>query len=134
MNQRDHLKYWIKELPQEQPSPDFSSKVMQRVMTEWSHNPTKYQPIISRKGWFLIALITILSTVLLIFLHNSALMGLELVGKTKNSYGLDATKIFTPLNHVFTTLTKISPTVAIGTFAILALWFFDQLFSKTVRR
>ncbi len=134
MNQRDHLKYWIKELPQEQPSPDFSIKVMERVMTEWSHNPTKYQPIINRKGWFLIALITLISTALLLFLHNSASIGLELVGKTKNSYVIDATKFFTPINHLFTSLTKISPTVAIGIFAILALWFLDQLFSKTVRR
>ncbi len=134
MNQKEHLKYWIKELAQEQPSPDFSSKVMQRVMTEWRHNPTKYQPIISRKGWFLIALITILSTALLLFLHTSASIGLELVGKAKSSYLIDATKFFTPINHLFVSLTKISPTVAIGIFAILALWFFDQLFSKTERR
>jgi hypothetical protein len=135
MNQKDSMKEWFKELPSDQPSPDFSVKVMQRVMSEWTLNPVKYQPIISRKGWWTLVLIALLLTTVLFFLHSSmAAPGTISADQTKTLYGLDMAKLMTPVNHLFVKLNNISPAVAIGTLAIIALWFFDQLFVKTVKR
>ena len=134
MSQKDLMKEWFKELPSEQPSPDFNVKVMQRVMSEWTLNPIKYQPIISRKGWWTMALIAMLMTSILLMLHSSLPAGTDSLSTAKTFYGLDLSKFFLPVSHFFEKLNSISPAVAIGVLAILALWFFDQLFVKTVKR
>jgi len=131
MSQKDLMKDWFKELPSEQPSPDFTVKVMQRVMTEWTLNPIKYQPIIGKKGWWTMGLVALLVTSLLFMLHSSSPS--ETVTQSKTIYGLDLMQLFAPVSHLFEKLNSISPAVAIGALAILALWFFDQLFVKTVK-
>ncbi len=132
MNQKDILKEWIKELPAEKPSPDFTVKVMQRVMSEWTLNPIKYQPIISKKGWWSIGIIALITTTLLLMIHAS--LPAEADSAVKSVYGFDLTQLFTPISHIFEKLTNLSPAVAIGAVAIIALWFFDQLIVKTVKR
>ena len=134
MSQNDIMKKWFKELPPENPSPDFTVKVMQRVMSEWSLNPVKYQPIISKRGWWTIAFITLIVTAILFMLHSSLPTAAESASQTKILYGIDLAKLFAPINQLFVKLNNISPAVAIGILAILALWFFDQLFAKTVKR
>ncbi|MCX6237185.1 MAG: hypothetical protein NTY07_06440 [Bacteroidia bacterium] len=134
MSQKDLMKDWFKELPSEQPSPDFKVKVMQRVMSEWTLNPIKYQPIISRKGWWSMVLIAILMTSILFMLHSSFPTGTESASQAKTVYGLDLSQLILPVSHFFEKLNNISPAVAIGALAIIALWFFDQLFVKTVKR
>ncbi len=134
MSQKDIMKEWLKELPSEQPSPDFQVKVMQRVMSEWTLNPIKYQPIIGRKGWWTMGFIAILLTSLLFMLHPSLPVETEVATQSKSFYGIDLVQLFTPVSQLFEKLNNISPAVAIGALAIIALWFFDQLFVKTVRR
>jgi hypothetical protein len=134
MNHKDNMKEWFKELPEEQPSPDFKVKVMQRVMSEWTLNPYKYQPIISRKGWWYLVLIAILLTSILFLLHSSLPATTESAAQANTIYGIDLSQLLEPINRLFIKLNNISPTVAIGALAIIALWFFDQLFVKTVRR
>jgi hypothetical protein len=133
MNQKDIMKQWFKELPAEQPSPDFAVKVMQRVMSEWTLNPIKYQPIISKKGWWTLGLIAVLLTSILLSLHSSLLAGPESISQPKTVYGLDLAQLFETISHLFGQLNSISPAVAVGTLAIIALWFFDQLFVRTVK-
>lgn len=134
MSQKDIMKEWLKELPSEQPSPDFTVKVMQRVMTEWTLNPIKYQPIISRKSWWIIGSIAIMLTSFLFMIHPSLTSGAASVTPSNTIYGLDLSQIFAPVSHLFEKLNNISPAVAIGVLAIVALWFFDQLFVKTIKR
>lgn len=134
MSQKDIMKEWLKELPSEQPSPDFQVKVMQRVMSEWTLNPIKYQPIIGRKGWWTMGFIAILLTSLLFMLHPSLPVETEVATQSKSFYGIDLAQLFTTVSQLFEKLNNISPAVAIGALAIIALWFFDQLFVKTVRR
>lgn len=134
MSQKDIMKEWFKELPQEQPSPDFNVKVMQQVMSEWTMNPIKYQPMISKKGWWTMALIALLLTSILFTLRSSFPAAAETAAQTKSVFGLDLDQFLAPINQLFVRLNNISPTVAIGTLAIIALWFFDQLFVKTVKR
>jgi len=133
MSQKDLMKEWFKELPSEQPSPDFTVKVMQRVMSEWTLNPIKYQPIISKKGWWSLGIIAILLTSILFMIHPS-LPAATNPAAQKPFYVFDLSQLLEPLSHFFEKLNNISPTVAIGALAIIALWFFDQLFVKTVRR
>ena len=134
MNQKDIIKKWFKELPPDNPSPDFTATVMKRVMSEWSLNPVKYQPIISKRGWWTLAIITLLLTSILFLLHSSLPTEADSLAQTKTVYGIDLTQLFQPVNQLFVKLTNISPALAIGALTILALWFFDQLFVKAVRR
>ncbi len=134
MSPKDNMKDWFKELPSEQISPDFNVRVMQRVMTEWRLNPVRYQPIISRKGWWTLLVIAILLTTLLFMLHSSVQEGTISADPEKPFFGIDLSQLLSPVNHLFLKLNNISPAVAIGALAIIALWFFDQLFVKTVRR
>jgi len=134
MNQKDLMKEWFKELPSEQPPPDFTIKVMQRVMSEWTLNPIKYQPIISRKGWWTLGIIAILLTSMLFIIHPSLSDASDSAIQTKTFYGIDWSQLFMPVSRTFEKINNISPTVAIGALAIIALWFFDQLFVRTVKR
>ena len=134
MSQKDLMKEWLQELPSEQPSPDFTVKVMQRVMSEWTLNPIKYQPIIGKKGWWTMGLISILLTSILFMLHSSSPSGAEAAAQNRTIYGLDVLQLVAPVSHLFEKLNSISPAVGIGVLAIIALWFFDQLFVKTVKR
>jgi len=134
MSQKDLLKEWLKELPSEQPSPDFTVKIMKRVMTEWTLNPIKYQPIIGKKGWWTMGFIAFLLTSILFMLHSTLPSGTEVTTQSKSIYGIDLAQLFAPVSQLFEKLNNISPAVAIGALAIIALWFFDQLFVKTVRR
>lgn len=134
MSQKDLMKEWFKELPLEQPSPEFTVKIMQRVMSEWTLNPVKYQPIISKKGWWTIGFIAICLTSLLFMFHSLLSAETESVAQANTVYGLDLNTLLSPVGHLFEKLNNISPAVVIGVFAIIALWFFDQLFVRTVRR
>ena len=107
MSQKDIMKEWLKELPSEQPSPDFTVKVMQRVMSEWTLNPIKYQPIISRKSWWIIALITILLTSFLFLIHPSISAGAASSTPSNTIYGFNLSQIFAPISHLFEKLNNI---------------------------
>ena len=133
MNQKDLMKHWFKELPMEQPSPDFTVKVMQGVMAEWTLNPIKYRPMISKKGWWSLGIIAIVITSLLFLLQSSMPAGTGAADQAKSVLGLDITLLLQPVSQLFQKLNGISPAVAIGTFAIVALWFFDQLFTRTIK-
>jgi hypothetical protein len=134
MSQKDILKEWFKEIPQEQAPSDFTQKVMKGVMSEWRLNPIKYQPIISKKAWWMMGIIACSITSLLFALHSSLSGTSGLTDQTQTIYGIDLSKIFALLGHVFEKLNNISPAVAVSALAIIALWFFDQLFSRVVRR
>ena len=134
MSEKDILKEWFKEIPQEQAPSDFTQKVMKRVMSEWRLNPIKYQPIISKKAWWIMGILALSITSLLFALHSSLPGTPDLTNQTQTLYGIDFSKIFAFLGHVFEKLNNISPAVAVSALAIIALWFFDQLFSKVVRR
>jgi len=134
MSEKDILKEWFKEIPQEQAPSDFTQKVMKAVMSEWRLNPIKYQPIISKKAWWMMGIIAFSITSLLFALHSSLPGTHDLTNQTPTLCGIDFSQIFALLGNVFEKLNNISPAVAVSALAIIALWFFDQLFSKVVRR
>lgn len=134
MSQKDILKGLFKEMPQERVSSDFTTKVMKRVMSEWAINPVRYQPIISKKAWWMIVITASVITSILFSLHSSLPNTSDSSYQTQTLYGIDFSQIFMLFSRFFDKLNNISPAVAIGALAILALWFFDQLFTRTVRR
>lgn len=134
MNQKDILKEWFKEMPLEQSPSDFSTKVMKRVMSEWTLNPTGYQPIISKKTWWMLGMMAFIITSTLLSLHSSLPNASDLPGQTQTIYGVNISYILELFGRGFEKLNNISPAVAVGALAIIALWFFDQLFTRAVRR
>jgi hypothetical protein len=106
---------------------------MEQVMTEWRLNPVKYQPIIGKKVWWSIGGLALLLTTLLSFMHSTLSDSTE-TATQPSLFGFDMTQPITQASSLLGKLTDISPAVAIGVFAIIALWFFDQLFVRTVRR
>ena len=133
MKSNDNIHNWFRELPREYPSPNFNKKVMEQVMTEWRLNPVKYQPIIGKKVWWSIGGLALLLTTLLSFMHSTLSDSTE-TATQPSLFGFDMTQPITQASSLLGKLTDISPAVAIGVFAIIALWFFDQLFVRTVRR
>ncbi len=52
-NEKDtQLRNWMKELPMDAPSPDFTNKVMVRVIAK--NSATQFQPLISKGAWVVI--------------------------------------------------------------------------------
>jgi hypothetical protein len=133
MNQKDNFKEWFKELPHELAPSDFSTKVMKRVMSEWTLNPIGYQPIISKKQWWILGIVALVITSFLLSLHSSLPNTADLSNQTQTLYGIDLSKIFSTFSLFISKLNSISPAVGVGVLAIIALWFFDQLFSRAIR-
>jgi hypothetical protein len=133
MSQKDILKDWFKEMPQEKAPADFSTKVMKRVMSEWTLNPVGYQPIISKKAWWMMGIMALVITSILFSLHSSLPNTVDMPNQPQTLYGIYLSKIFTLFGMGLEKLNNISPVVAVGALAIIALWFFDQLFTRTVR-
>jgi len=129
MKNKDHLKEWFRELPPEQAPQGFSNKVMKQVMSEWSLDPYKYQPIISKKAWWTIGVMAIIITGLLFTVYSS----LPNTGVQQSFFGLNLTRLFSIVGQIFEKLNNISPAVGISVLAIIALWFFDQLFTRAAR-
>ena len=66
MSQKDIFKDWFKEMPRGKAPADFSTKVMKRVMAEWTLNPVGYQPIIGKKVWWMMGIIALIITSVLL--------------------------------------------------------------------
>jgi hypothetical protein len=133
MSKKDILDDWFKEMPREQAPADFSTKVMKRVMSEWTLNPIGYQPIISKKAWWMMGIMALVITSVLFSLHSSLPNYAGLPDQTQTLFGLNLSKLFTSFSLCIEKLNNISPVVAVGALAIVALWFFDQLFSRAIR-
>lgn len=133
MNQKENLTQWFHEMDAEKPSPDFSRKVMQDVMTDWRLNPTTYTPMITRKAWLVIIVLSFL-LVIALSIMNGLVANTSYSSSLAQSSQINPLQLLEYLNNLFEKLNNISPAVGVGTLAIIALWFFDQLFSKLARR
>ncbi len=129
MKNKDHLKEWFRELPLEQAPQGFSNKVMQQVMSEWSLDPYKYQPIISKKAWWTIGLMALAITGALFVIYSS----LPNAEGHQTFFGVNLSYLFSFGGRIFEKLNNVSPAVGISALAIIALWFFDQLFTRAAR-
>jgi hypothetical protein len=72
-------------------------------------------------------------TSILFSIHSSLPNSADLSSQPQTLYGIDFSKIFTTFSLCINKLNNISPVVVVGALAIVALWFFDQLFSRALR-
>ena len=132
MSTEDKLQEWFQEMPDERAPGDFNRKVMQEIMAEWSKNPTAYKPIISRKAWWIVGIFFVLLTIVLFMLKNA--MGVaDSTVDTQTIAGINLEYIWTFIADFFEKLNRISPAVGVGALSIIALWFFDQIYTRMAR-
>lgn len=75
-NKQDSLvKEWMNELPMESPSPDFTSRVMERITAKAT--VTQYQPLISKRVWILIGILFVGALLWLYFNPSSEMIPAE---------------------------------------------------------
>ena len=132
MSTNDKLQEWFQEMPDERAPGDFNRKVMQEIMAEWSKNPTAYKPIISRKAWWIVGIFFVLLIIVLFMLKNAMGVADSTVG-TQTIAGINLEYIWTFIADFFEKLNRISPAVGVGALSIIALWFFDQLYTRMAR-
>ena len=71
----EQLRNWMKELPLDKPSPDFTNKVMGRIQAKSA--TTKYTPLISKRSWYIIGLIFLGASIWLYFNPSTQLFANE---------------------------------------------------------
>lgn len=59
-NEEEIIQKWMNEVGLETPSPSFTDRIMQAVEQKTAQK-TVYKPLISKKGWFVVAAIFVLS-------------------------------------------------------------------------
>jgi len=132
MSANDKLQDWFREIPDEKAPEDFKRKVMQGIMAEWSKNPTAYKPVISRKAWWIVGASFLLLTVILFMLKNA--MGVaDSTAETQSIAGVNIQFVWSFISDFFEKLNRISPAVGVGALSIIALWFFDQIYTRMAR-
>jgi hypothetical protein len=133
MKNTDHLSTYLKELPVEEPSVNFTLIVMDRVRLETVKSNVVYQPLISWQVWRRILTgfaLLLLGSVLLYsyFPDSSGTSGIL------STYKIDSTLILKPLFVLTQALSKLSFTYVAILMAISVLLFFDQIYSRFTDR
>jgi hypothetical protein len=129
MEMKDNLSAYLKELPQEEPSADFTRMVMENVRLETIKSPAIYQPLISRKMWtkiFIGMVLVLIGTVLL----RTWFPGNETLALIPSGYRIDFSFLLKPLLALSDGLNKIPLTFAGGALAFSLLLLVDQLYIK----
>ena len=70
MTTKDNLRTFLKELPIEAPSQDFTRLVMERIRLEAVKSPVVYTPLISTRGWLKIISGSIIILVVMLLLYE----------------------------------------------------------------
>ncbi len=129
MKKPDLLKDYLKELPREEPSINFTEVVMSRVYVETVKSPVAYQPLISLKGWrniIIASTIILLVSIFLFFYLPGSQTASGLVSLPKIDYSF----FLKPFVLLSQTLNKLSFTFVAVLMAVSALLIFDQIHSR----
>lgn len=133
MEKQDNLGKFMKELPREAPSVNFTQMVMERVSVGVEKSPVAFQPLISRQGWRKIALLTILVGIGLVIFRNY-FPGSEGTSLLPSAFSLDPSVLLKPFASFVQLLGRISPAVLFGLISISTLVMVDKLISVYARR
>jgi hypothetical protein len=135
MSKKDYLEEMLRELPSEKAPKGFTHKVMHQVMADWSLNPVLYKPVISKRGrgWWAICFSVAASILLLFIVPDTTTETSQKIFDLSFISGFNFQPAITKISQLLSKLTNFSPAVGIGSLAIVALWFFDQLFTKLAR-
>jgi hypothetical protein len=133
MEMKDNLRAYLKELPQEEPSADFTAIVMNRVRLEAIKSSVIYQPLISRQMWLKICIglaLFILGAVLL----RTWFPGNETPALLQSFYRIDFSIFLKPFLLLSNALNKMSLPFVGGILAVSLLLLGDQLYNKFIAR
>jgi hypothetical protein len=133
MKNKDKLGIYLKEIPLERPSDNFTNLVMDRVRLEPKKSPVLYHPIISGQIWWrvfiCIALVSI-GTLLL----RSYFPGNDSPAFLQSFYQIDFSFVTKPFQLLSNMLNKLPIAVVTGVMAASFLLVIDQIYSRFVVR
>jgi len=133
MESNEKLGGYLKEIPIERPSVDFTQQVMNRVRLEPVKVNTVYQPLISWQVWLrvIVGLLMAFLGALLFYSYMPADPGLNgLISFDK----IDFSMIIKPFELLTQTLNKLSFTYIVIFAAISVLLLIDQLYTRYTDR
>lgn len=133
MRTQDNLGKYMKELPKEVPSPEFTSKVMGRVLAAAKKSPVVYHPLISRQMWMRISVGTILMFAGIALLRTYY-PGNENPAGWQSLYRFDLSVVFAPFLKIFREARTLSVTFAGGLMAFSLLLLADRIYSRHPHR
>ncbi|MCX6219700.1 MAG: hypothetical protein NTZ69_01775 [Bacteroidia bacterium] len=133
MKKQDLLIAYLKELPREEPSGNFTQMVMNRVQLETIKSPVVYQSLISKEVWLKVIVVSGL------LLLGAVILYFYLPGGTNSTSYLTLPKIdfsilFKPFLVFTQALNKISITFLGVLIAIASLLLVDQLYTRFANR
>ena len=133
MKTKDNLRAYMKELPREEPSADFTGMVMNRIRLELIKSPVIYQPLISRQMWLKIYI------GLALFIVGSVLLrtwfpGNETPALLQSFYQIDFSILLKPFLLLSNALNKMSLPFIGGILAVSMLLLGDQLYARFIAR
>lgn len=129
METKDRLSIYLKELPAEEPSVNFTRLVMERVRVEARKAPVVYQPLITPPMWrWIFVSITLL-------LVGAILLTTYFPGSESAAGAFSLPKVdLSFLNRPFVMLTNVLNNISVNYLFILAgissLLLLDQLYSR----
>ena len=133
MGTHDYLGKYMKELPEAEPSSDFTNRVMDRVMAEAKTTTVVYHPLISRQMWINI----LIGTILLfagVALLRTYFPGAENPVGWQSLYRLDLSVVFGPFLKIFREAGNLSVSFAGGLMAFSLLLLADRIYSRHPER
>jgi hypothetical protein len=133
MEKQDSLKTYIKELPEETPSINFTTMVMNRIRLENEKAPLVYQPLIKTQDWKRIFGILMLMIVSAVLLHTF-FPGNASSSWTQTIYSLDLSFLLKPFVTLIQFINSVPLAVITGIIAISFLVLFDQFYSRYARQ
>jgi hypothetical protein len=129
MRTQDNLGKYMKELPMEEPSFEFTSKVMDRVLVEAKKTPLEYHPLISRQMWLRISVGMILLFIGIALLRTY-FPGNENPAGWQSLYRFDLSVVFGPFLNLFREAKIFSVSFAGGLMAFSLLLLADRIYSR----
>lgn len=133
MKDQDKLRAYLKELPREEPSANFTLMVMERVKQERVKSPVIYQPIISRHLWGKLFIGMVMLFVGAI-VFRTYFPGNEQAGLLKPLTQIDYSIFWKPLQTVSATVAKIPLTYLTALGAVSVLLLIDLFYNRIESR
>ena len=130
---QDKLRTYLKELPREEPSDNFTSMVMDRVRMEAAKPTADYQPLINRQTWRIL-FIGIISIFIGAAIYRSYFPGNENPGLFKPLYQFDYSLFLKPFQLFSESIVRTPVAFVAGLAAVMALILIDHLYSRFASR
>jgi hypothetical protein len=133
MENKDQLRIFLKELPQEEPSANFTRSVMDQIRVEKQKANIIYKPLISKQLWWKIfaGIALSLASLLVFFIYEPSV---QVSGEFKILAKADLTFLLRPFLMLSEAVNKLTFTSLAIVMSLGALLLIDQLMTKFASR